>query len=108
MEFVPELILVDILTFVTPVNFFGNSSFLIRILEEKPKRVPKIPKELTSTVYSYNYSSKNKKNYNPFNTNYSQNLERPTFSIEKSQISKGNNKGDSKKENWYIIKDRRI
>ena len=57
------------------------SSFLIRMLEEKPKKI----KSFTSTFYNNNLFKKNYLNYKPFNTNYSPNIKKVSFSIDKKQ-----------------------
>ena len=58
------------------------SSFLIRMLEEKPKKI----KNFSSTIYKNNILSKKKYfNYNPFNTNYSPNIKKVSFSIDQKQ-----------------------
>ena len=58
------------------------SSFLIRMLEERPKKTKNNKKDFSSTIYQ-NYLSKNKLNYNPYKTNYNTNEKKVAFSIDK-------------------------
>ena len=64
------------------------SSFLIRMLEECPKKTNNNKKKISSTIYNNYYLSKNKlnyNNYNPNNTNYSTKEKKVAFSIDKNQ-----------------------
>lgn len=63
------------------------STFLIRMLVGENNQNKKLREKMTKTIYKSNIQ-KNKINYNPFNTNYSKNIKKVTF-------SKGNNQNNN-------------